>query len=62
MIKIIKEGTINRIECDYCGALLSYDINDIQKENEKEHWPCYSLVKYIICPQCQNKIILEGIR
>ena len=25
MIKVIKEGTRNRIECDYCGALLAYE-------------------------------------
>ena len=32
MIQVLREGTRNRIECDYCGALLAYDKEDIQKE------------------------------
>ena len=62
MIKVIKEGTRNRIECDYCGALLAYDKEDIQKK--EEHWgPCdYYSIKYITCPQCKNEIVMEGTR
>ena len=70
MIKVIKEATRKRIECDYCGALLAYDEKDIRKRGP--HWgpcPCdyniindYSFIKYIICPQCQNEIVMEGTR
>ena len=70
MIKVIKEGTRNRIECDYCVALLAYDEKDIRKR--EQHWgpcPCdyniindYSFIKYIICPHCQNEIVMEGTR
>ena len=62
MIKVIKEGTRNRIECNYCGALLAYDKEDIKKKDK--HWgPCdYYNIKYITCPQCKNEIVLEGTR
>ena len=62
MIKVIREGTRNRIECDYCGALLAYDKEDTQKR-EQHLGPCgYGIIKYIICPQCQNEIVMEGTR
>lgn len=60
MIKIIQEGTKNRVECDYCGALLSYDKSDVVEAR------CYlsngfsATNKSITCPQCQNEIVLEG--
>ena len=62
MIKVLREGTRNRIECDYCGALLAYDKEDIQKE--EVHWgPCdYNVTRFLSCPQCKNKIILEATR
>lgn len=31
MIKILRPGTRKEAECPSCGALLSYDISDIQK-------------------------------
>ena len=62
MIKIITPGTRNRIECDYCGALLAYDKEDIQKK-EKHCGPCdYYITKYIICPQCRNEVVMEATR
>lgn len=62
MIKVLKEGTRNRIECDYCGALLAYDKEDIQKE--EVHWGPggYDVTHFLSCPQCKNKIILEATR
>ena len=62
MIKILKEGTRNRIECDYCGALLAYDKEDIQKD--ETHWGLhyYTITRCLHCPQCKNKIILEATR
>ena len=62
MIKIIQEGTKNRIECDYCGALLSYDKSDIVET--KYHLPngFSDFRESITCPQCQNEIIVKGIR
>ena len=62
MIQVLREGTRNRIECDYCGALLAYDKEDIQKE--EVYWDprnC-SETRFLPCPQCKNKIILEATR
>jgi DNA-directed RNA polymerase subunit RPC12/RpoP len=62
MIKVLREGTRNRIECDYCGALLAYDKEDIKKD--EVHWGLhYHTTTYFLhCPQCKNKIILEATR
>lgn len=62
MIEILKEGTKRQIECDECGALLRYQQEDIKNE-DKYISPVSSYNrKYIICPQCHNKIILEAQR
>lgn len=60
MIKILVPGTKNRIDCTFCGAVLSYDKDDI-KENERFLGPRSSYFeKYIVCPQCKYRIVLEA--
>jgi ribosomal protein S27E len=60
MIAIIKQGTKNRVECNNCGALLSYSVDDVKEEETYiTHRDSY-IQKYIMCPQCNNKIILES--
>lgn len=62
MVEIIKEGTKNRVECENCGALLSYSVDDI-KENEQYIGQRTSYIqKYINCLQCNNKIVFESQR
>lgn len=54
MIKILVSGTRNKITCNFCGAVLQYDKEDI-KETEHFVSPRESyFVKYIICPQCKD--------
>lgn len=69
MIKILKPGTLKEATCDKCGAVLSYDESeDVKDENIEKHFAtnmpsgfgCKK--KYIICPQCKNKIILSSTR
>lgn len=75
MIKILRPGTLQQIGCSHCGALLSYDEATDVQENTLP--PCGSLVAksdyslleaiqakeyYIVCPQCNNKIILSATR
>lgn len=57
MIEIIEEGTKSKIRCNFCGALLSYQKNDI--EEGIRYRPIYGYKKFILCPQCSNEIILE---
>ena len=69
MIKILRPGTLQQIDCSNCGALLSYDeATDVQESTLPS---CGSLVAkppiqakeyYIVCPQCNNKIILSATR
>lgn len=54
MIKIIKEGTRDIRECESCGCLFSFDAEDISVDQR--------IKRYIKCPQCENKIILEQIK
>lgn len=58
MIEIIKQGTKNRVECNNCGALLSYQTDDVRENYYGRTFLGYE--KYIICPQCSNRIILEA--
>jgi DNA-directed RNA polymerase subunit RPC12/RpoP len=73
MIKILRPGTLQQIGCSHCGALLSYDeATDVQKSTLPSSSVAksdYSLLEaiqakeyYIICPQCNNKIILSATR
>ena len=59
MIQIIKPGTKNRVECSYCGALLSFSVNDIKTEEVNIEATKSILHKYIVCPQCGSKVTLE---
>ncbi len=52
MIKIIKKGTKQTVECERCGCLFSFDTNDINYGNQ--HDP----ERTINCPQCTYKIDL----
>lgn len=52
MIKIIKKGTRQTVECEKCGCLFSFDANDINYGNQRDP------EKTINCPQCMNKIDL----
>lgn len=60
MIEIIKAGTKNRVECNNCGALLSYTKEDIKVHEEFVSQRDSYIQKYIICPQCSNKIVLNS--
>jgi hypothetical protein len=67
MIKILKPGTKKEVTCDKCGALLSYDENeDVETKYEKDIASTMETyrkpVKYIICPQCKNKIVTWSTR
>ena len=69
MIKILKPGTLKEATCDKCDAVLSYDESeDVKEESIEKHFVTnipsgfgYKQ-KYIICPQCKNKIILSSTR
>lgn len=57
------------VTCDKCGALLSYDENEDVKEECIEKAFATNMPsgygrkqKYIICPQCHNKIITWSTR
>lgn len=62
MIEIIKEGIKNRVECENCGALLSYSIDDIKKREQYISQRDSYNQKYINCIQCNNEIVLESQR
>lgn len=69
MIKILRPGTKKEVECPNCGALLSYDISDILEksshsiaETSSASWLSSKNTTYIICPQCNNEIILSATR
>lgn len=54
MIKIIKEGTRGIRECETCGCLFSFDIEDIEVTHSNMEIENYE--KYVKCPQCSFKV------
>lgn len=66
MITILKPGTLRKVICTDCGALLRYDINeDIKKGTENlaniSGGSFEKSFDYIDCPQCNFRIILSPI-
>ena len=58
MIKVIRPGYIKETMCSYCRSILEYDAN----EDVKEEFATYAgniPIKYIICPICGKKVIVE---
>lgn len=61
MIKVLKPGnTTKEVTCKNCTALLSYNKSDI-KSSYNEGFDHLWETKYITCPECKNKIILQTI-
>lgn len=63
MIKIIEKGTRHKIRCKDCGCLFSFDDEDMNirtgscicvMEICKKHY------ETIVCPQCNNEIVLDS--
>lgn len=62
MIEVIKPGTKNRTECNNCGALLSYSVDDVKSEERYIGQRESYIQEYIDCPQCRKRIALKGSR
>ena len=58
MIKVLREGTKKKVECEDCGALLQYEKEDIQEQKIG----LSVRYEYIICPECKYRIGLRGTR
>lgn len=71
MVKVIKPGFLKEIQCQKCGAILRYDEREdiIVEKTDMEDFnpdpygpPKKYATKYIVCPQCKNKIVLNAVR
>ena len=71
MVQVIKPGFLKEIQCQKCGAILRYDEREdiIVEETNMEDFnpnpfglPNKYATKYIVCPQCKNKIVLNARR
>lgn len=67
MIKVIRPRTRRNVECANCGALLSYEEEDVREGSDKEFIQCTMSINhipynYIICPECGETIRLAVIR
>lgn len=63
MIKVLEHGT-RKVTCPNCKAKLQYEQEDIQIERKSADFMFDedSEIKYIVCPDCKNKIILTPIK
>ena len=57
-IKVIEHGTRRQIRCSKCNALLSYDIEGDVIQEPAEDFTGRWIRKYIICPECDEKLVL----
>ena len=65
MIKVLEHG-IKKVTCPNCKAKLEYGQEDIQTDERDfeilvGNWESQE-IKYIICPDCGNEIILTPIK
>lgn len=58
MVKILKPGMKNQITCDFCGAILQYNKEDIREQYKYIVQKKTKIIKYIDCPQCKNEVFL----
>jgi len=61
MIKVLEHGVM-KVTCPNCKAKLQYEQEDIQQEIVSALLGEDEIRKYIICPDCKNKIILTPIK
>lgn len=61
MIKVLEHG-MRKVTCPNCKAKLQYEQEDIQQEIVAVLLGENEIRKYIICPDCENKIILTPIK
>ena len=61
MIKVLEHG-VRKITCPHCKAKLQYEQEDIQEEIVTAFLGENEVRKYIICPDCGEKIILNPIK
>ena len=62
-IKVIERGTRRQVRCSKCDALLSYHMNeDVIQEPVDDFLTGRWVRKFIICPECSNKIVLNQRR
>ena len=61
MIKVLEHG-VRKVTCPNCKAKLQYEQEDIQQEIVPALLGEDEIRKYIICPDCENKIILTPIK
>lgn len=54
MIKVIE----NSIRCDNCGALLSYEKDDVDIHLSWDHKLKYG---YFRCPKCEEYVVIDRI-
>lgn len=65
MIEVIKHGELKKeVTCKRCEAILRYSITDIKKMTYRQGFTGATLGEcdYIICPDCNSKIILSQTR
>ena len=62
MIKVLEHG-VRKVTCPCCKAKLQYEQEDIQEVTVQDDILTDGEIrKYIICPDCDNHIILTPIR
>lgn len=62
MVEVIKHGDKNITDCDFCGAQLRYSVEDIREQENYLSQRDSFTEKYIVCPDCNSKVIVKGFK
>lgn len=62
MIKVLEHG-VKKVTCPYCKAKLQYELEDVfEGIKDMTFLDMGEKYKFIICPDCGEKIVLTSIR
>ena len=62
MIKVLEHG-VKKVTCPYCKAKLEYELGDVSEGiKDKTFLDEGEKYKFIVCPDCREKIILTPIK
>ena len=61
MIRIIRQGTRKKAECDNCGCEFTYEKEDT-KQTPPDPLRMVGQKEIVQCPQCGDEIVLRATR
>lgn len=59
MVQVVQAGQSKIIVCKDCSSTLSYQLTEVKSGHSTDYLGDRSDYKYISCPQCKNKVLVN---